>query len=142
MYKSTEALYADLAKALGVDGLPAGDDGSVAITVGNRSGHDGEDGGADDTVLLFVEDEHTVMLVSPVMALPASLDYGRVLWLLQRNFHQSPLAPFRVACDQGGGIVIWGRMPVAGLTGQQLAGLIEAVAAESALIREEIEIDE
>lgn len=142
MYKSIETLYSDLAEVLGVDALPAGDDGSVSITVGNRSGPEGEGGGADDTVMLFVEDEHTVMLVSPVMALPANPDYGRVLWLLQRNFYQSPLAPFRVACDQGGGIVIWGRMPVEGLTGRQLAGLIEAVAAESSLIREEIEIDE
>lgn len=130
MLKSTQALYAQLATALGVDALPADAQGSVAITVGE-----------DDTILLFAENDYSLMLASPVMALPRDLDYGRVLWLLQRNFYESPLAPFRVACDQGGGIVIWGRLPMEGLTGEQLAGVIQAVAAESALLREEIETD-
>lgn len=130
MFESTQALYADLASALGVASLPADAQGSLSITVGE-----------EDTVLLFAEDEYSVMLVVPVMGLPTALDYGRVLWLLQRNFYESPLAPFRIACDEGGGVLIWGRMPVEGLSGAQLAGLIEAVANEAALIREEIEVD-
>lgn len=131
MFKSTQALYAELATALGVDTLPADEQGSVSITVGD-----------DLTVLLFAEDEHSLMLVAPALGLPKALDYGRVLWLLQRNFHDSPLAPFRIACDQGGTLVIWGRVPVAGLSGEELAGVIGAVAGEAALIREEIEVDE
>ena len=131
MFKSTQDLYAELAKSLGVDSLPADEQGSVQLSVGENS-----------TVILFAEDEQSVMLVSPVMALPAAIDYGRVLWLLRRNFYDSPLAPFRVACDTAGTIVIWGRVPVAGLSGSELAGLIDAVATEADLIREEIEIDD
>jgi len=37
---------------------------------------------------------------------------------------------------------VWGRMPIDGLTGDHLAGLLDAVAAEAALIREEIATDE
>ncbi len=131
MFKSTQDLYAELAKSLGVDSLPADEQGSVQLSVGENS-----------TVILFAEDEQSVMLVSPVMALPAAIDYGRVLWLLRRNFYDSPLAPFRVACDTAGTIVIWGRVPVAGLSGSELAGLIDAVATEADLIREEVEVDD
>ena len=61
---------------------------------------------------------------------------------MRRNFHDSPLAPFRVGCDAAGSLVIWGRMPIDGMSGEQLAGLLDAVAAEAALIREEIAIDD
>ena len=131
MFKSTQDLYAELAKSLGVDSLPADEQGSVQLSVGENS-----------TVILFAEDEQSVMLVSPVMALPAAIDYGRVLWLLRRNFYDSPLAPFRVGCDTAGSLVIWGRVPVAGLTGAELANLIDAVAGEAVLMREEVEVDE
>lgn len=131
MFQSTKDLYADLAKALGVAELPADEQGSVQLTVGENS-----------TVVIFAEDAQSVMLVSPVMELPAAIDYGRVLWLLRRNFYDSPLAPFRIGCDTASSIVIWGRVPVAGLTGKELANLIDAVATEADLIREEVEVDE
>ncbi len=131
MFQSTQDLYADLAKSLGVASLPADEQGSVQLSVGENS-----------TVILFAEDAQSVMLVSPVMELPAQIDYGRVLWLLRRNFYDSPLAPFRIGCDTAGSLVIWGRVPVAGLTGAELANLIDAVATEADKIREEVEIDE
>ena len=61
---------------------------------------------------------------------------------MRRNFNDSPLAPFRIGCDHGGSLVVWGRMPMEGLTGQQLLGLLDAVAAEAVLVREEIATDE
>ncbi len=61
---------------------------------------------------------------------------------MRRNFHDSPLAPFRIGCDKAGNLVVWGRMPIEGLSGEQLAGLIDAVRAEAALIREETATDE
>ena len=131
MFQSTQDLYADLAKTLGLASLPADAQGSVQLNVGE-----------DSTVILFAEDPQSVMLVCPVMALPAEIDYGRVLWLLRRNFYDSPLAPFRVGCDTAASLVIWGRVPVAGLTGAELASLIDAVAAEAVLMREEVEVDE
>jgi hypothetical protein len=127
MFKSTRALYADLAKALGVGALPADASGSIELTIGE-----------DATVILFAEDAFTLMLVAPVMPLPAGLDYGVVLWLMRRNFYDSPLAPFRVSCDAAGTIVLWGRVPIEGMSGSALATLIDALGAESNLVREEL----
>lgn len=130
MFGRTEALYKDLAKALGVDSLPADQNGGVQLTVGDHS-----------SIVLFAEDEFTVLMVSPVTTLPKGINYGTMLWLLRRNFYDSPIAPFRVSCDKAGSIVLWGRVPVDGMTGEQLAKLIDALAAEGDLIREEVEVD-
>jgi Tir chaperone protein (CesT) family len=130
MFKRTQALYAALAKNLAVATLPADENGAVHLTVGENS-----------TVHLFAEDEFTLMLVSPVAPLPKKIDYGTSLWLLRRNFYDSPIAPFRVSCDTVGSIVVWGRIPIDGMTGESLAGLIDAVAAEADLIRQELETD-
>jgi hypothetical protein len=76
-----------------------------------------------------------------VKPLPKKVDYGATLWLLRRNFYDSPIAPFRVSCDTAGSIIVWGRVPIDGMTGEALAGLIDSLAAEANLIREELEID-
>jgi hypothetical protein len=60
---------------------------------------------------------------------------------LRRNFYDSPVAPFRVSCDTAGSIVVWGRVPVQGMTGESLAALLDALAAEADLIRAEVERD-
>ena len=130
MFKRTQSLYAALAKTLGVATLPADDNGGVQLSIGDNS-----------TVAMFAEDEFTLMLVSPVMPLPKNLDYGTALWLLRRNFHDSPIAPFRVSCDTAGTIVIWGRVPIEGMAGEALAGLLDAIAAEADFIRGEVETD-
>jgi hypothetical protein len=127
MFKSTANLYAELARQLGLDALPADEAGSVELGVGEEL-----------TVMLFAEDEFSLMLVAPVVPLPDGLDYGLTLWLLRRNFHDSALAPFRLACDAAGLITLWGRVPVSGMSGATLARLIEALAAESRLVREEL----
>jgi hypothetical protein len=130
MFKRTQALYAALAKTLGVATLPADDNGSVQLSIGDNS-----------TVNIFAEDELTLMLVSPVMPLPKNVDYGTTLWLLRRNFYDSPIAPFRVSCDTAGTIVVWGRVPIEGMTGEGLAGLLDAMGAEADFIRAEVETD-
>lgn len=130
MFKRTQVLYAALAKTLGVPTLPADENGGIQLTVGENS-----------TVTLFAEDEFTLMLVSPVVPLPKKIDYGASLWLLRRNFYDSPIAPFRVSCDTAGSIVVWGRVPVEGMTGESLASLIDALAAEAELIRTELEVE-
>ena len=81
-------------------------------------------------------------MVSPVASLPKEINYGTALWLLRRNFYDSPIAPFRVSCDTAGSIVVWGRVPVDGMTGERLATLLDALAAEADLIREEVEVDD
>lgn len=131
MSPSAQALYAQLAKALGVETIPADAQGIVQLDVGDEG-----------RVVLVPEDAFTMMLLSPVAALPATMDQGTLLWLMRRNFHDSPLAPFRVGCDSAGNLVVWGRMPIDGMSGEQLAGMLDAVASEAALIREEIATDE
>jgi hypothetical protein len=131
MSPSAQALYAQLAKALGVATIPADAQGIVQLDVGD-----------DGRVVLVPEDAYTLMLLSPVAALPEAMDHGTLLWLMRRNFHDSPLAPFRIGCDSAGNLVLWGRMPIDGMSGEQLAGLLDAVAAEAALIREEIATDD
>jgi len=131
MFDTTQTLYTELAKALGVPAIPADKQGIVQLSVGD-----------DGSLVLVPEDPHTLMLMSPVAALPPTMDRGTLLWLMRRNFHDSPLSPFRIGCDTAGSLVVWGRLPIDGMSGEQLAGLIDAVAAEAALIREEIAIDE
>ena len=131
MSPSAQALYAQLAKALGIDAVPADAQGIVQLDVGD-----------DGRVVLIPEDAYSLMLMSPVAALPATMDHGTLLWLMRRNFHDSPLAPFRVGCDTAGNLVVWGRMPIDGMSGEQLVGLLDALAAKAALIREEIATDE
>jgi len=127
----TQALYADLVKSLGIAVLPADNNGSIQLAVGETS-----------TVVLFAENDETVLVVSPVAALPKQPDYGVTLWLMRRNFYDSPIEPFRVACDTEGNIILWGRLPVAGLTGAALAALIDAVATEADRIRGEVAMDD
>ena len=131
MFESTRRLYDELAKALGLDTLEADAHGSLQLNIGDNA-----------SVVMFAESEASLMILSAVMPLPHKLDYGTVLWLLRRNFHDSPIAPFTVACDKAGSIVVWGRVPVAGLSGETLAGLLDALGAETDLIREELATDE
>ena len=131
MSPEAKALYGQLAKALGVAEVPADANGIVHLDVGD-----------DGRAVIVPEDAHTLMLMAPVGPLPDGADRGTLLWLMRRNFHDSPLAPFRIGCDKACTLVVWGRMPIDGLTGEQLAGLVDAVAAEAALIREETAVDE
>ena len=82
------------------------------------------------------------MILSAVMPLPLALDHGKVSWLLRSNFHDSPIAPFSIACDKAGTLVVWGRVPVASLNGEALACLLEALGAKTDLIREELAVDQ
>jgi hypothetical protein len=128
-FPTIQAVLDSLAKAVGVDSLPANADGGVPLTVGE-----------DTTVILYGEDPATILAAAPVAELPKTLDYGSAQWLLRRNFYDSPIAPFRVACDTAGNLVVWGRIPVDGMTGEQLAKLLDAIATEAELIRSELGI--
>lgn len=129
MNPNTKALYAELAAILGLDELTPNADGGVQLNVGDES-----------VVLLFAEDAETLMVVSPVVDLPIGIDHGQALWLLRRNFYDSPLDPFRVSCDVDGQVVIWGRVPVEAMSGESLAELIDALGQEGEMIREQLEV--
>jgi hypothetical protein len=130
MLEQTRALFADLATALAIPALMPDANGGIQLSIG-----------ADNNVILFGENDITLLVVVPVAAVPKTPDYGTVTWLLGRNFYTSDLAPFRIACDESGTLVIWGRIPVEGLTGTQLAAVIDAVAAEAGRIREAVAED-
>jgi hypothetical protein len=127
MFPSIEALLASLAEATGAGTPPAGADGGVQFTVGG-----------DTNIVLFGEDPDTLLLAAPVVELPKTADYGVALWLLRQDFYDSAIAPFRLGCDQAGTLVLWGRMPVEGMTGEQLAKVLDAMATEADRIRGEL----
>lgn len=129
MHEFLRALYAELAKAIGLSSLPADEAGAVQLTIGE-----------DVSVVLFPESDVTLTIVAPVMALPAQVDYGRALWLLRRNHYDSDIAPFRVSCDADGVLTLWGRLPTSGLTGLQLAETVDAIATQITAIREEVAV--
>ncbi len=121
------ALYAGLAAALGLPALAPDANGGIELTVGG-----------DTSVVLFGEGDATLLAVVPVAPLPPAPDQATVLWLLRRNLYDSGIAPFTLACDAGGTLVLWGRLPLDGLTGPRLAGLLDALAGEAATIRRQI----
>lgn len=130
MLEQTRALYADLAAALQVAELPTDDNGAVQLTIGE-----------DTSVALFAEFDRTLLIVVPMAPLPEQIDYARAFWLLRQNLYTSDIAPFTLACDADGTLVLWGRIPLSDLTGTSLAALIDAVAAEARRIRAAVEED-
>ncbi|MCA8977500.1 MAG: CesT family type III secretion system chaperone [Planctomycetes bacterium] len=127
----TRALYADLAKELGVPALQPDANGGIQLTIGE-----------DITVVLYGENDERLLVVVPVAELPRSPDHGVVAWVLRRNLYDSDLAPFCIAADDDANLILWGRVPIANLTGARLAGMLDAVAAEAIRIRDEVEVEE
>lgn len=119
-YPKTAALYQEFARSLGISALQPDDNGGIQLKVGKTT-----------TVALFAQDDRELMVVVPIAALPTQLDYGVVLWLFRRNFFDSELGPFRLAADEGGTLVLWGRVPIEGMTGASLAGLVDALGGEA-----------
>jgi hypothetical protein len=130
MFAPIQKLFAEYAKSIGAEQLPADESGMVTLSVGD-----------DSTVVLIGEDDNSLLVMTPVAELPKTADYGTMLWLLRRNFYDSPIAPFRVSCDAAGSIVVWGRVPVDGMTADDLGGILEALAEEADFIRGEIATD-
>ena len=123
----TRALIAELAKALGLPALPPDNSGGVKLTVGETT-----------EMFLFGGDDETVLIVTPVAALPRGVGYGLALYLLRANMFDADTAPFQVAADAGGGVIFWGRLPIAELDGTMLAGLLGRVAARVEAMRSEL----
>jgi hypothetical protein len=129
MFASIESLFKDLAASIGVGALPLDENGAATLAVGDTS-----------TVILIGETEETLLVMAPVGTLPVDIDYATVLWLLQRGFHDSPIAPFRVSCDEAATVVVWGRIPVDGMTAADLLKLAGALGDEVDIIRTEVGI--
>jgi hypothetical protein len=122
-----QALMTDLGKAMGLsDFPPAGDDG-YELTIGD-----------DIDLYLYAPTDDTVIVVAPVAEMPAEPGFGLVQYLLRKNLFDSDTRPFVTATDEGGNIVFWGQVPIASLTGESLAALLQTVGDQVAEIRGEI----
>ena len=126
--KQTRTLFEALAKELNMPAFEPDAAGGIQLTVGSNS-----------RVFLFGQSDGFLLIVAPSVALPKEPDYATVQWLLHRNFYNSDLAPFRIATDAAGNVLLWGRVPVDGLTAAALVGLIGALAAEAGRIRDEVD---
>lgn len=125
--EKTRALYADLAKALGVAELLPDANGGIQLNVGE-----------DTKVVLFGQDDAELLIVVPIVALPSNPGYALVSWLLKQNFYDSDLLPFRIACDKHSNLILWGRVPLEGQTGERIADLLQVLAKEIERIRTEV----
>ena len=123
----TRALMADLAAVLRLPGMPPDDDNGYRLTIG-----------ADVTVLLYGEADTTLLAIAPLGPLPPGAGYGLTAYLLGRNMFNGDLTPFQVALDGGGGVILWGRLALAGLDGQRLAGVLNILSDRAAEIGAEL----
>lgn len=123
----TRALIADLASATGSGELQADDNGGFQLTIGG-----------DVPVLLYGGDDATLLVVLPVCPLPPQPDYATVAYLLGLNTMQSAITPFQIGMDEGGGLILWARLPIAALDGEALAGVVDALADSVTEIRQEL----
>ena len=112
----TRALIAQLAAALGLPSLPSDNNNGTPLEIDGR------------TVLIYGGDDESILLVAPVAPLPEEPGYGLTAYLLRKNLFQSDLAPFQVALDDGGTVVVWGRLQIADLDGAVLAAVLKRLA--------------
>lgn len=131
MFATIEALFKDVAATIGAASLPVDENGAATLAVGDTA-----------SVVLIGETEDTLLVMAPVGTLPPDIDYASMLWLLRRGFHDSPIAPFRVSCDEAATVVVWGRIPVDGMTAADLMKLLSALGDEVETIRTETGIAE
>lgn len=126
-FERTHALYADLARALGAEAFTPDDNGGIELTVGD-----------DVTVVMYAQDDNDVLAVAPLAPLPADADFALANWLLRRNLYDSDLEPFRLATDDDGNVLLWGRVPLEGMDGERMAGVIDALAGAAREVRGEL----
>jgi hypothetical protein len=118
----------ELAKELQVDSLPIDQNGGVQLQVGENT-----------TVVIYSQNDSSLLIVVPIAPLPTHPDFGIMARLLRLNLFDSRLSPFTLATDTNATVVLWGRVEIESITAASLAGLIDSLATETELIRSEIE---
>jgi len=123
----TQALLDELAPLLGLAALPLNAHGGAALTLG-----------ADLPVTLYGEPgERTLFIALALGRLRNEPDYATTAWLFRRNMFDSTLAPFVIAANPQGDLLLWGRLPLPGLSGTMLAAVLDTLAAQGTRIRTE-----
>jgi hypothetical protein len=124
----TRALITELAAALDITALLPDDSGGFHLTIGTKT-----------DVYLYGGDDETILVVAPVATLPLEPEYGLVIYLLRNNLFDSDMTPFQTACDDGGALILWGRLKITDLDGAVLAGVVDRLAERVETIRAEVE---
>ena len=123
----TRSLMADFATAMQIPGVPQDDSGAFALVVGE-----------DTDVLMYGEDDESLLVVAPIGPLPPEPGAGLTIYLLRQNMFNSDITPFQVSLDDSGGVILWGRLQIEDFTGETLAGLVGALAEKVADLKAEV----
>jgi hypothetical protein len=120
----TQALLEDLGRVLGLASAPRDGTGGVRLTLG----------GAVE-VSIYEDHDDALLVVCPIAAMPRTVERALALSLFQDSLFSSDCAPFVIAADETGMLLLWGRLWTDDLDGSSLASLIEAVAGKVAELR-------
>ena len=120
----TRALITGLASAIGLPDLPPDETGGFHLQVG----------GTED-VFIYGGDDIDILVVVPVAPLPPAPGYALVTYLLHSNMFNADIAPFVIAADDAGGVILWGKLCIADLDGTALARIVDNLTERAATMR-------
>lgn len=123
----TRALMAELAEVIGLPDLPQDATGGYRLVVAGET-----------EILIYGGDDVTLLLVAPLAPLPTETAYPLANYLLRMNMFNAPTMPFTTAVDEGGAVILWGRIALADFDGTHLARLVDNLADLAADVRKEL----
>ena len=119
-------LIADLAQAIGAPEIPLDKNEGWHLNLG------------DDDAYLYCRDGMHLLIIIPVVALPADVGWVQANALLRENMFDSAFMPFRLATDPSGMLVQWGLLRLEEMTGKSLAELLDDLARRAEMLRDMI----
>ncbi len=126
----TRALMAELAAVIGTAELPQDPSGGYSISVGTQT-----------TVLIYGGDDEFILVVVPLGKLPLDPSYAVVTYLLGFNMFNSDTAPFVTATDEGGTLILWGKLRIDALDGKALGQVLDNLDGVATKIRDQAGIE-
>lgn len=123
----TRALMAELASVIGLQDLPQDPTGGYRLVVAGET-----------EILVYGGDDVTLLLVAALAPLPTATTYPLANYLLRINMFNAPNMPFTTAVDEGGAVILWGRVAIADFDGTTLARLVDNLADFASEIRNEL----
>lgn len=123
-------LYDELANKLNLEQLTPDSDGGIRFDIN------------EDQIIIFDEGESSLLLIVPIAELSPDIDFGSMLWLLRRNLYDSDLEPFRLAVDEAGNLILWGRLTLESISANSLLELMKELSTEAVSLRTELGLEE
>lgn len=118
-------LIAALEKTLGISQVNSDSNHSHYLTIG-------------DSDVFLHDDEDQILIVIPVGYLPINPSRALTDALLHSNMFDSDWAPFQLATDEHSMILQWGKLRIADLSGEKLAGILSALIERIIELRAEL----